>query len=170
MKFANLARTATSLVAGASLFAAVSAGANAGGNTFNVSTTIASSCSVTDSGPADLTPTYDPTTDSGTGSETVLNTDCNGTTPSVTFTDPEDLGTNDFVMASGPNILYFQISTGASCTGIPGDNPIYEHNPVSLQPGPYALDICAAVITGGGVNTSAVAGSYSDTVTYSIAP
>jgi hypothetical protein len=169
MNFTKLTRTGTALAAGAALFAAVSTGAYATG-TFNVSTTITSSCSVTDSGPANLTPTYDPSTDSGTGSATTLNTACNGATPSVTFTDSNGSYTTFFQMSDGSSNLWYQISNNATCTGGPGDNPIQENNPVLLGTGTASYNICAAVIAGNGTNTSVAAGSYSDTVTYTITP
>jgi hypothetical protein len=168
MNFTKLTRTGTALAAGAALFAAVSTGAYATG-TFNVSTTITAACSVTDTGPADLTPTYTPSTDTGTGSATVLNTFCSGTTPTVTFTDASSSGTNEFVMTSGASSLYYQISNGAACTGVVGDAPIQEGGAQPLVNGPSGYNICAAVITGG-VNTTAAAGSYTDVVTYTIAP
>ncbi len=168
--FTTLTRTCTALVAGAALVAAVSAGADAIPDTFNVSTTISASCSITDSGPSDLTPTYSPTSDSGTGSETSLNTNCTGGTPSVTFTDAGASGTTEFVMTSGNSDLYYQISNTPTCSGVAGDGPITEASPVSLTPGNSSFDICAAVIAGGGLNVGAAAGSYTDTVTYTIAP
>jgi hypothetical protein len=169
MNVHNLTRSGTAFVAGVALFAAVSAGADAIPDTFNVSTTISASCSVTDSGPADLTPTYSPTSDSGAGSETVLSTLCNGTSPSVTFSDSYDSNNNLFVMYDGSSVLYYQISNTTSCSGVSGDNPIYESFPITLPSGVNSFDICAAVITGG-VNVNAPAGTYNDTVTYSITP
>ncbi len=170
MNLSTITRNGTALVAGAALFAAVSAGAYAIPDTFNVSTTISASCNITDSGPADLTPTYSPASDSGTGSETELDTFCNGTSPYVTFTDAYgDFDGNEFAMSNGGNNLFYQISNTASCSGVAGDNPIGEGDPVSLAAGLNTLDICAAVITGG-LNTSVPAGTYNDTVTYSITP
>jgi hypothetical protein len=168
MDFTKLTRTGTALAAGAALFVAVSTGAYATG-TFNVSTTITASCSVTDAGPSDLTPTYVPSTDSGTGSATVLNTFCSGTTPTVTFTDSGNSGTNEFVMTSGTSLLFYQISNGPTCSGVAGDGPINEGVAQPLPGGVTAYNICAAVITGG-LNTAAAAGSYTDVVTYTIAP
>jgi spore coat protein U-like protein len=72
-------------------------------------------------------------------------------------------------MSSGGNYLYFQISNNTSCSGGVGDNPISENTAIPLTTGVASFNICAAVITGG-QNTGAVAGSYSDTVTYTIAP
>jgi hypothetical protein len=171
MNLTSLTRTATALVAGAALFATLSAGADAIPDTFNVSTTISASCSLTngDGGPADLTPTYTPSTDSGTGSETVLDTTCTGSSPTVTFTDASNSGSTEFVMLSASNDLYYQISNTPSCTGVVGDNPITEGAPQSLTTGTSVYEICAAVIAQG-VNTTAPGGSYTDTVTYSISP
>jgi spore coat protein U-like protein len=165
----NRTRTATALVAGAALFAAVSAGAYAIPDTFNVSTTISASCSVTDSGPADLYPSYTPSTDTSVGAETVLNTSCSGSSPTVTFTDPTESFDNEFFMTSGSQILFFQISNTSSCSGVAGDNPLLEGVPYALSSGVGAFDICAAVISGG-LNTGVPAGVYTDTVTYSISP
>lgn len=170
MNVSNLTRTGTALVAGAALFAAVSAGAYAVPATFNVSTTITATCSISDNGaPANLTPTYTPSGDTGTGDETTLSTSCNGSTPTVTFTDAYNSGTTNFEMTSGANDLFFQISNTPSCSGVVGDGPITENVPQNLTSGNSTYDICAAVITGG-LNTSAPAGSYSDTVTYTISP
>jgi len=171
VNFSNITRTGTALVAGAALFAAVSAGADAVPTTFNVNTTVSASCSLTlgDGGPADLTPTYTPATDSGTGSETVLDTTCTGSTPTVAFTDAAATGSTSFEMTSGPNVLYYQISSNPSCSGGPGDDPISEGAAQSLTTGNSVYEICAAVITGG-PNTGAVGGSYNDTVTYTITP
>ncbi len=167
MNFPKFARNATALTVGATLFAAVSAGAYAVPTTFNVSTTVTASCTVTDAGPANLTPTYTQSTDSGTGDETVLNTFCSGTNPTVTFTDAGGNIDGDYEMNDGTNILHYQISNTPTCTGIPGDNNLGEDDawPISSP----AYDICAAV-TVGGVNTTVPAGSYTDTVTYTIAP
>jgi hypothetical protein len=171
MKFSNLTRTGTALVAGAALFAAFPAGADATpSNTFNVSTTISASCVVTDSGPADLTPTYIPSTNSGVGSATSLDTNCSGSSPTVTFTDAANTGTSEFVMTSGSNNLFYQISDNSSCNGAAGDNPIQEGVAQSLLSGTQSYEICAAVITGGAVNVAVAAGSYTDTVTYTFAP
>jgi hypothetical protein len=171
MILGNFARAGTALAAAALLFATATAGAGAT-DTFNVSTTIDAACSVTDAGPSDLTPTYAPSTDTGTGSATTLNTFCSGTTPSVTFTDAFDSFFYIFAMTSGggTNFLYYQISNNTSCTGVGSDNPINENSAISLAPGNNTFNICAAVIAGNGTNTSAVAGVYTDTVTYSIAP
>jgi len=169
MNFNTLTRTGTALAAGAALFAAVSTGAYAAPTTFNVSTTITASCVVTDDGPTNLTPTYDPTTDTGTGNATSLNTACTGVTPSVVFTDSDGSNTNYFQMSSGSSNLWYQISNNPGCNGGPGDNPILENDAITLGTGTASYDICAAVITGG-VNTAVPAGSYTDTVTYTITP
>jgi spore coat protein U-like protein len=164
-------RAGTAVLAGAALVAGVAASASAGAtNTFNVSTTINTACTLSDSGPTDLTPTYTPIRDSGTGTVTALNTVCNGTNPTVTFSDSLGSGTNLFAMHNGASTLYYQISIGASCSGVPGDNPIQENTPIALPAGVNAFDICAAVIAGDGTNVNAPAGTYSDTVTYTITP
>lgn len=161
----------TALVAGAALFAAASTGAYAVPTTFNVSTTINASCSVTDSGPANLTPSYVPSTDTSTGAATTLNTFCNGANPNVTFTDALNSSDTLFAMTTvGGSFLYYQISNTATCTGVAGDNPVYEDTAIALTSGVSSFNICAAVITGGNLNTGAQAGTYSDTVTYTIAP
>jgi hypothetical protein len=164
----NRTRTATALVAGAALFAAVSAGADAIPDTFNVSTTISASCSVTDSGPADLTPTYTPSTDSGVGASTTLNTNCNGTSPTVTFTDADGGGPAFFMFGTG-GVLIFQLSNNTSCNGSPADNPLVEAEAYSLGTGISSYNICAAITTGGD-NVLAAAGTYTDTITYTISP
>ncbi len=97
---------------------------------------------------------------------TVLNTLCNGD-PTVTFTDSYGSGTNVFAMHDGNSVLYYQISNGPSCSGVPGDDPIQENSPITIPSGANALNICAAVITGG-MNLNVPAGTYTDTVTYSI--
>jgi len=170
MNFGNLTRTGTALVAGAALFAAVSGGAYAAPATFNVSTTITAACTISDVGfPQDLTPTYTPSSDSGTGSATALTTNCSGEAPTVAFTDANNSGSTAFQMTSGANQLFFQISNEPACAGGPGDNPIIEGAAQPLTPGVSSYDICAAVITGG-LNTGVPAGSYADVVTYTIAP
>jgi len=169
MNLRNLTRTGTGLAASAALFASLASGALAT-STFNVSTTITNACTVTDSGPANLTPTYTPTTDSGTGSETNLNTFCNGNAPTVAFTDAAGSGTNAFVMYDGAAPLYYQISSDPTCNGTSGDIPINEGAPQNLLQGGGSYEICAAVIAGVGINTTAPAGSYTDTVTYTISP
>jgi len=163
-----LARAGSAVLAGAALLAG--AAASAGANTFNVSTTISPACTLSDSGPTDLTPTYTPVRDLGTGTATALNTVCNGTNPTVTFSDSLGSGTNLFAMHDGASTLYYQISIGTSCSGVVGDNPIQENTPIALPAGVNTFDICAAVITGDGTNVNVPAGSYSDTVTYSITP
>ncbi len=169
MNFTNLTRTGTALVAGAALFAAFSASANAT-PTFNVSTTISASCSVTDSGPADLFPTYDETSNTGTGQETVLNTFCSGSSPTVTFTDGYGNIDGDYRMTDGNgHYLYYQLSNASACTGVVGDGNMGEDDTQSLA-GVPAFDICAAVETFNGNNLTAPAGSYSDTVSYIITP
>jgi hypothetical protein len=171
LNISHLARTGTALVAGAALFAAVSAGAFAiPSNTFTVSTTITASCTVTDDGPANLTPTYAPTTDSGVGSATTLNTFCTGTDPNVTFTDAFASDTNEFEMTNGGANLFFQISNNTTCNGTAGDTPISEDTALPLGGGTSTYNICAAVIAGSGTNVAAPAGNYSDTVTYTLAP
>jgi len=169
VNFSDCTRTASALVAAAALFGSVSAGAYAAPDTFNVSTTVSDSCTVTDSGPANLTPTYSPISDSGTGSETVLNTFCTGTNPYVDFYDSWDSGGPQFAMSNGTTNLYYQISDTPTCSGVPGDNPISDDVPVALPNGANSFDVCAAVTTGG-LNVTAPAGSYTDTVIYSIAP
>jgi spore coat protein U-like protein len=163
----KLIRTGTALVAGAALFASVSAGAFAGPapTTFTVTTTIAASCTVSEDGaPGDLTPTYNPTSDTSTGSETTLTTFCNGTTPTVTFTDATGNFESFYTMLDGNNDhLNYQLSNTATCTGVVGDNNLPEGDALPLT-SPY--EICAAVIPG---QTTAPAGTYVDTVTYNIA-
>jgi spore coat protein U-like protein len=171
VNISKLARTATALVAGAALFAAVSAGAFAvPPNTFTVSTTITASCSVTDAGPANLTPTYTPTTDTGVGSATTLDTFCTGTTPTVVLSDAAGSGGPEFVMTDGGANLYYHLANGTSCNGTNTDNVIDEGTAINLTGGEGVLNICAAVIAGGGLNVDAAAGSYLDTVTYTITP
>jgi spore coat protein U-like protein len=166
----NLTRTVTALVAAAGLFAVVSAGADAIPDTFNVSTTISASCSITDSGPANLFPQYVPSTDTSTGAATALNTYCNGSSPTVNFSDGS-YGTTQFLMNNGgSSYLYYQISQNSSCNGSAFDNPIPQGFQQTLGVGVASFDICAAVITGGGLNTGAPAGTYTDTITYSISP
>jgi hypothetical protein len=165
----HLARTCTALIAGAALFTGVVTAAGAT-NTFNVSTTITNSCTVTDKGPTDLTPTYTPVSDSGTGAETSLNTFCNGEGPTVAFTDAAATGSGTFIMYDGASQLDYQISNNAACNGTSGDFPILEGAPQNLTPGNSSYDICAAVIAGVGLNTAVPAGSYTDTVTYTISP
>jgi len=167
VNIAHLTRTGTAFAACAALFATVSAGASANGTTFNVSTTITNSCVLSGKGgPSDLAPAYVPSTDVSAGDESVLNTTCNGNAPTVTFTDANASGTTQFAMTSGANTLYYQISNTATCTGVAGDNPVTEN---VAQPLTASYDICAAVITGG-LNTTVPAGSYTDTVTYTITP
>jgi hypothetical protein len=163
-----LTRTGIAALAGAALLAGVAE--SAGANTFTVSTTITTACKLSDSGPTDLTPTYERVVDSGTGSVTALNTVCNGANPTVTFTDSLGSGTNLFAMHNGDSALYYQISLGPSCSGVAGDNPIQESAPIALPSGDNALNICAAVITGDGTNADVPAGTYTDTVTYTITP
>jgi hypothetical protein len=169
--FRTFTRTVTALVAGAAFFAVASLCADAT-DTFNVSTTITASCSLTggDGGPADLTPSYTQSTDSGTGVETALDTTCTGDTPSVFFTDAYSSGTTVFEMTSGSSQLFYQLSSDPTCDGTPGDIPITEGAPQNLLQGGGSYEICAAVIAGSGMNVNAAAGSYSDTVTYSISP
>jgi len=135
--------------------------------TFNVTTTVDATCTVTDSGPANLTPTFAPLSDTGTGSATSLNTVCTGPTPTVIFSDAAASGTSIFTMNDGAHLLTFQISNKTSCDGGAGDDPIVEGAPQSLVGTSY--DICAAVIADGS-NSGAAAGSYSDTVTYAVSP
>jgi len=169
VKLTNLARTCATLIAGTALFGGVAAAAGAT-STFNVSTVITNACTVTDSGPANLVPTYTPTSDSGTGAETSLNTFCNGNAPTVAFTDAAGSGSNAFVMYDGGAPLYYQISSNPTCNGTSGDIPIQEGAPQNLSQGAQSYEICAAVIAGAGINTTVPAGSYSDTVTYTISP
>jgi hypothetical protein len=169
VKFRDCIRTGGALVASALFVGAVSTGAAAVPDTFNVSTTVASSCVVTDAGPANLTPTYSPTSDSGTGSETVLNTFCNGTSPGLLLYDAWDSGGSQFAMSDGTTYLFYQISNTATCSGVAGDNPLPDDLPIALPSGTNSFDLCAAVTTGGS-NVTAPAGAYTDTVTYSIAP
>jgi len=164
----KLIRAGTSVLAGAALFAAVSAGAYAAPTTFNVSTTITAACTITDAGPANLTPTYTPSTDSGTGSETVLNTFCSGTNPTVSFTDAYGNIDGDYAMNDGNgHNLQYQLSNTATCSGIPADNNMGEGDGQPINTA--AFDICAAVLTGG-ANVNVPAGTYNDTVTYNITP
>jgi len=72
-------------------------------------------------------------------------------------------------MSNGTTNLYYQISDTPTCSGVPGDNPISDDVPVALPNGANSFDVCAAVTTGG-LNVTAPAGSYTDTVIYSIAP
>jgi hypothetical protein len=171
VEFRTFTRTVTALVAGATFFAIASVCADAT-DTFNVSTTITAACSLADGdgGPADLTPSYTPSTDSGTGTETVLDTSCTGSVPTVTFTDTYNSGTTVFEMTSGSSQLFYQLSSDPSCDGTPGDLPITEGVAQNLLQGFGSYEICAAVIAGGGMNVNAAAGSYSDTVTYTITP
>lgn len=165
MMLRNLTRTSTALVAGAALFATVATAADAVPSTFTVSTTITASCTLTDSGPANLAPTYSPSTDSGVGDSTTLETTCNGTTPTVTFTDVNG-ATTEFVMTSGANRLGYYLSNNNDCTGGSGDNPITIGAPQNLVP-VYAIAACVII---GGINVGAPAGTYTDTVTYTISP
>jgi len=167
MNFPTLSRSGTALLASAAFFASVSSGAGAT-NTFNVSTTIEDSCSVTNAGPSDLVVTYVPTTDTSTGAATSLDTFCNGTSPTVSFSDGT-YGTTNFAMTGPGGYLYYYLSQSTTCTGVVADNPIVQGFTQPLGAGTTSFDICAAVITGG-VNTGAPAGAYSDTVTYSISP
>ncbi len=171
MEFRTFTRTVTALVAGATFFAIASVCADAS-DTFNVSTTITAACSLTDGdgGPADLTPSYTQSTDSGTGVETALDTTCTGSAPTVTFTDALNSGTNVFAMTSGTSLLYYQLSSNPTCDGTSSDLPIAEGVGQNLGQGAGSYEICAAVIAGVGMNVNAAAGSYSDTVTYSISP
>lgn len=169
MNVRSFTRTGTALVAGAALCLAVSGAADAVTTTFIVSTTITRSCVVSDAGPPDLAPAYSPTIDAGTGDHTVLNTTCNGTTPTVTFTDAYNSGGTVFQMTSGTSALYYQISNGASCSGVASDSPVQEGVPQVMAPGIASFDICASVIAGG-MNTNAPAGTYTDTVTYTLTP
>ncbi len=169
VNFRLLTLAGTGAFAGAALLAGVGANA-AAASTFVVSTTIAPTCTVSGSGPADLTPTYTEIGDSGTGTATALDTICNGANPTITLSDSLGSGTNLFAMHNGNSALYYQISIGTSCTGAAGDNPIQENAPITLPSGFDAFDICAAVIAGTGLNVNVPAGTYSDTVTYSITP
>jgi hypothetical protein len=171
LKRSGFTRTITAAAAGAAFFAAVSEDTFAG--TFNVSTTITASCSITNAGPANLAPTYTATTDTGTGSATTLNTFCTGTTPTVVLTDAAAGGSggNVFVMTNGGGAnLYYQISTNPTCNGTSADDAIDEGGTITLTGGTGLLNICAAVIAGVGVNVTAIAGTYQDTVTYTITP
>jgi spore coat protein U-like protein len=165
-----LTRNGAALVAGAALFATASSDADAVTTTFIVSTTITRSCVVSDAGPPDLAPTYSPTIDAGTGDHTVLNTTCNGATPTVTFTDAYNSGGTVFQMTNGASALYYQISNGTSCSGVASDNPVQEGVPQVMAPGNGAYDICVSVLAAGGTNTNAPAGTYTDTVTYTLTP
>jgi len=165
----NLARAGTTVLAGAALLAGAGASAGAA-NTFVVSTTVTTACTVSGSGPTDLAPTFTQVLDSGTGTATALNTSCNGPSPTVTFSDSMGSGTNVFAMHNGASALYYQISIGTSCSGVAGDNPIQESAPIALPGGVSSFNICAAVIAGTGMNVNAPAGTYTDTVTYSITP
>jgi hypothetical protein len=170
MTIAKLTRTGTALAAGAALFAAASTCAFAAPSTFDVSTTIAASCVVTDGGPGDLTPSYVPSTDTSTGAGTFLETNCNSASPLAVFTDFADTGSTRFVMTSAAgNNLYYQISNNDTCSGGPGDDPIVEGAGQTITTGNNSYAICAAVIVGG-LNTGVAAGIYSDTVTYTVAP
>lgn len=165
MNFRNLTRTSTALVAGTALFLTVSTAASAVPSTFNVATTITASCTVTDAGPANLAPSYSPGTDSGTGDSTSLDTACTGSSPTVTFTDANG-ATTEFIMTSGANRLGYYLSNNNNCTGGSGDNPITVGAPQNLVP---VYHIAACVIIGG-INVGVPAGTYTDTVTYTISP
>jgi len=162
----SLIRTGTALVAGAVLFATLSAHASAG--TFLVQTTITASCTITDAGPGNLAPTYTSASDTGTGAETVLNTNCTGTNPTVAFTDAYGNIDGDYAMNDGNgHNLQYQLSNTPTCSGVPGDVNMGEGDPQAINGA--AFDICAAVLTGAGMNTLP-AGNYTDTVTYTITP
>lgn len=170
MNITNFARAGTALAGGAFFFVALSAGARAVPSSFTVSTTITASCSMTNAGPGNLAPTYSMPTDSGDGSQTALSTFCTGTAPSVTFSDAYGSGSNVFAMTDADGAsLYYQLSNNTTCNGTGADNPITESTPISLGSGANSLMICAAVLTGG-QNAGARAGTYSDTVTYSMSP
>jgi len=157
------------LSCGALLFSGARTGAGAT-TTFNVTTTVDATCIVTDSGPANLTPTYSPLSNAGSGSATTLNTDCTGSAPTVTFSDAAASGTSVFTMSgSGSRSLFFQISNKSTCDGSAGDEPIVEGAAQALSGGSGTYEICAAVITDGS-NNAAPAGAYSDTVTYAVSP
>ncbi len=165
----NFIRTGTAVIAGATLVAAISGGARAG--TFNVSTTITPSCTITDAGPGNLTPEYAPTTDTGTGASTTLDTFCTGPNPTVVFTDAYASNDTQFAMSNGAGAyLFYQISPNVNCNGTPGDVPINENTVQDLIGGTQSFPICAAVIAGGGLNVGAPAGAYQDTVTYTLTP
>ncbi len=162
-----IVRTGALLSAGSLLFTGF--GAAGATTTFNVTTTVDATCAVTDSGPANLTPTYAPISNTGVGSATSLDTDCTGSAPTVTFSDAAASGTSIFTMLDGLHALTFQISNKSSCDGGAGDNPITEGAPQTLASGTGSYAICAAVITDGS-NSAAVAGTYGDTVTYAVSP
>jgi len=73
-------------------------------------------------------------------------------------------------MNNGSALLYFQIASNPTCDGTPSDLPIQEGAAQIGLNGYESFEICAAVIAGSGLNVAAPAGSYSDTVTYTIAP
>jgi len=73
-------------------------------------------------------------------------------------------------MTNGAQNLYFQISNNPTCDGSAGDNPLLQGIQVPLGLGASSFTICAAVITNGGINVGVPAGSYTDTVTYTIVP
>jgi hypothetical protein len=171
LKRNKLAHGGTALVGAAVFFAALTTGASAVPDTFAVTTTISASCSVTDAGPGNLTPTYSPTSDAGVGSATTLNTFCTGTTPTVVFTDAYGSETTAFAMSNGNGgVLLYQLSNNATCNGTNSDAPFYENTSVSMTGGSTSFNICAAVIAGSGTNVAAPAGTYQDLVTYTITP
>lgn len=160
-------RTGAFWIAGSVLFAGF--GSEAGATTFNVTTTVDASCTVTDAGPANLTPTFAPLSNTGVGAATSLDTECTGPAPTVTFSDAAASGTSVFTMLDGSHALTFQISNKSSCDGGAGDDPITEGAAQNLASAISTYAICAAVITDGS-NSAAVAGTYSDTVTYAVSP
>ena len=166
MNIRYLARTGSAVTAGALLLAALGAGALAAPATFTVSTNITNSCVVSGGGPSDLTPTYDPITGSSVGAATTLVTSCSGPAPVVAFTDAGGSGTS-FQMTSFASTLFYQISNSTSCSGIAADDPLTVGGQYNLTSGSGIYNICAAVTAG---QTGIPAGSYSDTVTYTITP
>jgi spore coat protein U-like protein len=164
-------RRASAFAAGAAFVAATasSAGAVSGGS-FTVSTTITASCSVTNAGPSDLSPTYSPVTDTGTGAATSISTVCTGPNPQIAFTDLNGGSGTDFVMTNGSAKLYYYLSSNATCDGTRADRPLsYGIAANGFANGSATFGVCAAV-EANGTNTGLPAGTYTDTVYYTISP
>lgn len=164
----------TAVLSGIALGAAVflAAPATLAQSTITVQTSISTACAFSaGSTTATLTPTYFPLSDSGVGSATTLSYSCvsgTGNTATIAFTDPTHLGTTEFDMKSGADVLKYYLYNAASCSTATGATDALTEAATNSLPyttsGTY--NVCAAVQAG---QTTAKAKGYTDTVTATIA-
>jgi hypothetical protein len=73
-------------------------------------------------------------------------------------------------MSGSSGVLDFYLSNNTSCIGTAADNPFTVGTAYNLSSGSSSYNICAAVEAQDGDNEGAAAGTYTDTVYYTITP